>query len=330
MTAQVHENLIIGCEKTSMAFCPPLPENDSRVVKLKDDEIKGGGGIFSTACWRQYIGTWQIIDNKFYLVNLEGRFKLASDAPVFANWFTGTLRIPQGEMLHYVHMGFGSVYEREKHIKIEKGIVTNCKIIDNRNKNEGMPYFNQYGITSLWHMTHVNNVSNILNHGILNHYNAHKLDANLIDISDYGAQRWRESIEPHYKRKIHDYAALYINPRNPMLYVRRHIQNELCLLEISLSVLSAKQYLITDGNAASRDTQFYNSLNDLEKLPWDVLQAKYWAEFLDGKRKRCAEVLIYPEVEPNFIFNIHCCSHNAVNYLSSCQRNILLTPNLFF
>ncbi len=139
MTAQVHENLILDGQETSMAFCPPLPENDSRVVELIDDEIDGGGIIFSTACWRQYVGTWEIKDNKFYLVNLEGRFKLAEKKPIFADWFTGTLRIPQGEMLHYVHMGYGSVYEREMHIKIENGIVTKSKIVDNRNKdvNEG-------------------------------------------------------------------------------------------------------------------------------------------------------------------------------------------------
>ena len=37
-------------------------------------------------------------------------------------------------MLHYVHMGFGSVYEEELHIKIERGIVTKTNVIDNRGK----------------------------------------------------------------------------------------------------------------------------------------------------------------------------------------------------
>jgi len=133
MTAQVHENLILNGKKASMAFYPPLPENDSRVIILKDDEIEGF--FFSTACWRQYIGTWEIKDKEFYLVSIEGRFKLSGNTPVFADWFTGTLRILQGKMLHYVHMGYGSVFERELHIKIEKGIVTKSKNIDNRIKD---------------------------------------------------------------------------------------------------------------------------------------------------------------------------------------------------
>jgi len=38
-------------------------------------------------------------------------------------------------MLHYVHMGYGSVYESEILVKIEDGTVTKSRIIDNRNKD---------------------------------------------------------------------------------------------------------------------------------------------------------------------------------------------------
>ena len=44
--------------------------------------------------------------------------------------------MPQGELLHYVHMGFGSIYEKELHIKIEAGVVTKQRVIDNREKIE--------------------------------------------------------------------------------------------------------------------------------------------------------------------------------------------------
>ena len=60
--------------------------------------------------------------------------ELEGEGPLFAYWFTGVLRIPKGELLQYVHMGFGSVFEEELHVKIEKGIVTNTKTLDNRNK----------------------------------------------------------------------------------------------------------------------------------------------------------------------------------------------------
>jgi len=78
---------------------------------------------------------WEIRDGRFWLVSLRGRFRFDSDEPVLADWFTGVLRIPRGDMLAYVHMGFGSVYEEELHIAIERGVVTRTEVIDNKHRN---------------------------------------------------------------------------------------------------------------------------------------------------------------------------------------------------
>ncbi len=139
-------------------------------------------------------------------------------------------------------------------------------------------------INCLWHLTHINNITEILQYGILNHYDAHARKADLIDISDSEAQKWRERRDPYYNRRVHDYAPLYINPRNPMLYVRNHLQNYLCLIEVSFSVLVEGNYLLADGNAASRDTLFFNSITSIPSLPCNVLNAHYWTDFPDGKR----------------------------------------------
>jgi hypothetical protein len=37
------------------------------------------------------------------------------------------VRIPQGKILKYVHMGFGSIYELDLFIKIEKGVVVSVR-----------------------------------------------------------------------------------------------------------------------------------------------------------------------------------------------------------
>jgi len=67
--------------------------------------------------------------------------------------------------------------------------------------------FVDFGVNSLWHMTHNENVINILEHGIMNHYDAKQFER--VDISDPGAQRWRECVEPCFNRKIHEYAPLF-------------------------------------------------------------------------------------------------------------------------
>ena len=137
MTAQIHEKLILDGEETSMAFCPPLPKKHPRIYEPKAGEIapEEGDYIFqSTGCWRRYQGTWEIREGRFYLVNLHGGLRMYNGEPRFADWFSGELRVPRGEMLHYVHMGFGSVYEEEVHIKIENGVVVGTQVIDNRGK----------------------------------------------------------------------------------------------------------------------------------------------------------------------------------------------------
>ena len=137
MTAQIHEKLIFNGKKTSMAFCPPIPENHPGIVELTHEQMQAAkfdSIIFSTACWRNYVGTWEIQEDVFYLKKIEGRYKLTGRDPIVADWFTGILRVPEGELLHYVHMGFGSVYEKEIHVKIEKGRVIATKTIDNRDK----------------------------------------------------------------------------------------------------------------------------------------------------------------------------------------------------
>jgi hypothetical protein len=143
----MHELLIFEGEETEMAFCPPLPEGHPRIIDLFPDKLPqemkllqklideiSFEHLFSFACWRNYLGTWEIKDGRFFLIGLRGRFKLQGEEPLLADWFSGVIRIPKGEMLLYVHMGFGSVFEQEVHVKIERGLVVKSRIIDNRNK----------------------------------------------------------------------------------------------------------------------------------------------------------------------------------------------------
>ena len=52
---------------------------------------------------------------------------------VFAHWYSGVLRIPQGELLEYVHAGYGSIYEKDLLIDVENGVVINTSTRVNSN-----------------------------------------------------------------------------------------------------------------------------------------------------------------------------------------------------
>ena len=48
-----------------------------------------------------------------------------------AEWYSGVLRIPKGEVLEYVHGGYGSKFERDLFITIEKGNVIKEEEVQN-------------------------------------------------------------------------------------------------------------------------------------------------------------------------------------------------------
>ncbi len=150
---------------------------------------------------------------------------------------------------------------------------------------------------NLFHMTDIHNLENILENGLLSHNNARKNNLTKVDISDNEVNARRTRIEPIFRKSIHDYVPLYFNPRNPMLYVRKYMQNNIVILGIDPIVLGNENTIFTDGNAAANKTTFYKEIDDLKKLNWKCVNADYWSEFTDGKRIRCAEVLV-PEKLP--------------------------------
>ena len=110
MTAQVGETIIYKGERTSMAT-EPLEE----YLKTREDISFES---YTTACWRGYFGTWEIKQNKLYLIKLRAFVKMNEKVKevgldhlfpeqneVFASWFSGEIRLPQGEMLNYIHGG---------------------------------------------------------------------------------------------------------------------------------------------------------------------------------------------------------------------------------
>ena len=136
MTAQAREKLIYKGETTWMAA---QPLNDY-LENVKDIEFVAD----CSACWRGYFGKWEIKDNSLYLIGLDATIKghkqvgldylFPGQDCVFADWFSGKIRIPQGEMLDYVHMGYASLYERDLILVFKKGLLIKEFMVDNEKK----------------------------------------------------------------------------------------------------------------------------------------------------------------------------------------------------
>lgn len=147
-----------------------------------------------------------------------------------------------------------------------------------------------------YYIAHLRNLASISHFGLLSHNAMIEKGIRHVDIADPGAQRWRDRPEPVYGRSIHEYVPLYINPRNPMLYLRREWHKELVILKISASVVTNCVHVFTDGNAASHSTVFSSEVSVIANSK-PALLAKRWTDFADGKRQSCAELLVYPSVQ---------------------------------
>ena len=171
----------------------------------------------------------------------------------------------------------------------------------------------------LYHMTHIHNLESILKSGMLAKSILTRDRLSIVDISDPSVQDKRDRIEPVHNRSIHEYVPFYLSPRNPMLFKRREIQDDIIILGVSTQVLVTLSHLFTDGNAASGSTTFSQNETVLAGS-LDVLRAKYWLDYEDGKRRKCAEVLVHSHVDPTYIETIACSNGNTLAQIKALTK----------
>jgi len=135
MTAQIAERLRYQGDEVAMCT---NPLSDYFAMGGFDPHFESN----STALWRGYVGSWEIVDDRLYLIGLTGTLEDGTDASlatifpdypdrVFAHWYSGTIRIPQGKQLEYVHMGYGSTFERDLLLDVERGVVVATRVRHN-------------------------------------------------------------------------------------------------------------------------------------------------------------------------------------------------------
>lgn len=162
-------------------------------------------------------------------------------------------------------------------------------------------------VESVYHITHFDNLSSILEYGLLSHNLAHKNGLLSKDISLSEVNELRNRIEPIFKRNLHDYVPLYFNPRNPMLFLRELSEKNLVILELSNLLLVMEGTIFTAGNAASLHTKFKHSVEEFKNLPFDIILGSHsWNNIPGGKRTMCAEVLVQERIDLPHIKAVLC------------------------
>lgn len=144
MTAQFRETLKYNGVNYYLATEPLEPYLEKHNIKFY---------AWCTACWRGYTCKWVIEDDMLYLTNLYGfistddnddlkdmivslDYLFPGQDKVLADWFSGVLRLPHGEIIRYIHQGYDSVYEKELFLEIVNGKCMGGREINNTQDNE--------------------------------------------------------------------------------------------------------------------------------------------------------------------------------------------------
>jgi hypothetical protein len=133
-TAQTPDEITFD-GRTEMLFSEPLnqflavPSNWERFAPHVGTER-------CTGTWRGYKAAWEIRESRLLLRQVdvapcEEKPKLVPLKTLFpldvgtvpASWFTGTLVVPSGKLLNYIHMGYDSQYEHYTLFTVVQGLV---------------------------------------------------------------------------------------------------------------------------------------------------------------------------------------------------------------
>jgi hypothetical protein len=133
MTSQAGDILSYNGTKTTIATEPLKPYLEKR----SDVSF-----IFkSTAIVRGYIGNWKIENKKLYLVSVVGfiesnekvglEYLFPNKTEVFADWFSGDIRIPEGDLIQKINLGYASVFARDRLLNFNKGLLISETVKEN-------------------------------------------------------------------------------------------------------------------------------------------------------------------------------------------------------
>ena len=185
----------------------------------------------------------------------------------------------------------------------------------------------------LYNIMPLSNIRSVLEYGILSNENAARLRHQSIAMQE--VQSKRDLIQVPNGRMLHQYANLYFDARNPMMYVRKN--EDICVLNVHPSVLDLENVVISDSNAASNYARFYEASKAFDYLDYDLIYATNWRdedyfEYCRKKSTKCAEVLIPEFIPPDYITSaaVKNVSDKKRMREAGFTRTIYIVPDLFF
>jgi len=192
-------------------------------------------------------------------------------------------------------------------------------------------------VKELYFITPIVNVPSIMEYGILSYNLSIKLPHCSVAMQEMQEKRMVKKI-PGTKKKLHDYANLYLDAHNPMLSRRRDQNDEICVLRINAEIIDLPNVIIADRNASSDYVRFYQVSRGLAAIDKDRLFVRYWThpenEYDEWAHKsiKCAEVLVPSKVEPRYILGAYVANQTALDNIKKLRMDltVCIKSDIFF
>jgi hypothetical protein len=106
---------------------------------------------------------------------------------------------------------------------------------------------------------------------------------------------------------LQDYVAFYFAPRSPMLYsIKNNVSDGVSCSQAQIiywvtcfDKLQSARWVFTDRNATTNYVNYYNSVDDFNKIDFELMKAKYWKDIPEDrtrKERRAAEFLVFESI----------------------------------
>lgn len=105
---------------------------------------------------------------------------------------------------------------------------------------------------------------------------------------------------------VHDYVSFYFGYLSPMLFqlhtgrVEGYDEGQEPLIYLSSTAQAVRDsgtgFVFSDGHGIAAYTQWYDDLADLDRVDWDMVYQRYWADNVDDmdrQRRKQAEFLVH-------------------------------------
>ncbi|RMV73598.1 DUF4433 domain-containing protein [Pseudomonas coronafaciens] len=185
----------------------------------------------------------------------------------------------------------------------------------------------------------IENLASVFQNGILCHDRAELIQHRSVALQEIQDRRVDKTV-PNGMR-LHKYANLYFCARNPMMYKRKDLHEDLCVIRVSLDVLRSQNAVVSDQNAASGWARFHAYPIGMSEINFDYVFADWWddEDEATGHRKRgtkCAEALIPDVVATRYITGFYTSNAKTkrkveeVLALINWDVSVTCNPHLFF